>query len=53
MPKPLPPRSRPLGKTPLPLEGNGEGPLEPPPATAMGGAPKVTGAEGSEPMYCE
>ena len=53
MPKPFPPRGMPFGKTPLPVEGNGAGPLEPPPATAMGGAPKVTGADGSDPMYCE
>ena len=53
MPKPFPPRGMPFGKTPLPLEGNGAGPLEPPPATAIGGAPKVTGADGSDPMYCE
>src|SRR6266851_5078302 len=51
MPKPLPPRGTPLGKTPLPLEGNGAGPVAPPPATAIGGAPNDTGAEGSEPMY--
>src|SRR6266851_4330371 len=53
MPKPLPPRGTPLGKTPLPLEGRGAGPVAPPPATAIGGAPKETGADGSEPMYCE
>lgn len=53
MPKPLPPRSWPLGKTPLPVEGCGAGPLEPPPTTAVGGEPKVIGADGREPMYCE
>jgi hypothetical protein len=53
MPKPLPLRRTPLGKTPLPLEGSGGGPEEPPPVTAMGGEPKATGAEGCEPMYCE
>ena len=42
-----------LGKTPLPLEGSGAGPLEPPPATATAGEPNVNGAEGCEPMYCE
>src|SRR6266446_4674781 len=53
MPKPLPPRGTPLGNTPLPLEGRGAGPAAPPPATAIGGAPNDTGAEGNEPMYCE
>ena len=53
MPKPLPPCSNPLGKTPLPVDGSGAGPLEPPPATAIGGEPNATGADGSEPMYCE
>ncbi len=53
MPKPLAPRSTPFGKAPLPLEGSGAGPEEPPPITAMGGEPNVTGAEGCEPMYCE
>src|SRR5712691_4613663 len=53
MPKPLPPRGTPLGKTPLPLEGKGAGPVAPPPATAVGGAPKETGSDGSDPMYCE
>src|SRR5260370_34623725 len=38
MPKPLPPRGTPLGKTPLPLEARGAGPAAPPPATAIGGA---------------
>src|SRR5580700_6417659 len=52
-PKPFPPRGKPLGNAPLPVEGSGAGPVEPPPATATGGAPKVMGAEGSEPMYCE
>ena len=53
MPKPLPLRGTPLGKTPLPLEGKGAGPVAPPPATALGGAPNETGADGSEPMYWE
>ena len=53
MPKPLPLRGTPFGKTPLPLEGKGAGPVAPPPETAIGGAPKETGAEGNEPMYCE
>src|SRR5260370_42699419 len=53
MPKPFPPRNKPPGRTPLPLEGSGAGPLEPPPVTSMGGAPKETGADGSAPMYCE
>jgi hypothetical protein len=52
-PKPLPPRGTPLGKTPLPLDGKGAGPVEPPPDTAIGGAPNVTGADGNEPTYCE
>ena len=53
VPKPLPPRSWPLGNAPLPCEACGAGPLAPPPATAIGGVPKATGVEGSEPMYCE
>src|SRR5713226_956486 len=53
IPKPLPPRGTPLGKTPLPLEGRGVGPAAPPPATATGGAPNETGADGNDPMYCE
>src|SRR5579883_1375222 len=53
MPKPLPPRGTPLTKTPLPLEGKGAGPLAPPPVTGTGGDPNVTGADGSEPIYCE
>ena len=52
-PKPLPPRTKPFGSTPLPLDGKGGGPVTPPPATATGGVPNVTGAEGSEPTYCE
>src|SRR5260370_18760319 len=50
MPKPFPPRGTPLGKTPLPLEGRGAGPLAPPPGTAIGGLPKETGLDGSDPM---
>src|SRR5260370_14169149 len=50
MPKPLPPRGTPLGKTPLPLEGKGAGPAAPPPATAIGGAPNETGADGRGPL---
>ena len=53
MPKPFPPRGTPSGKKPLPVEGCGAGPLAPPPGTAVGGEPKVTGVDGSEPMYCE
>src|SRR5208282_3325347 len=53
VPNPFPPRSKPFGSVPLPLEGSGAGPLAPPPATAIGGVPKLTGAEGCEPMYCE
>jgi len=53
MPKPFPPRSRPLGSTPLPLEGSGAGPAIPPPGTGVGGEPKVIGADGIEPTYCE
>src|SRR5260370_31832797 len=53
MPKPLPLRGTPLGKTPLPLEGRGVGPAAPPPATAIGGAPNGTGPDGSEPRDCE
>ena len=53
VPKPLPPRTLPLGEAPLPCEGCGAGPLAPPPATAVGGVPKAMGLEGSEPMYCE
>ena len=53
VPKPLPPRSRPFGSVPLPLDGSGVGPAEPPPTTAVGGEPKLTGAEGSDPTYCE
>src|SRR5208337_870301 len=53
VPNPFPPRNRPFGRVPLPLEGSGAGPLAPPPATAIGGVPKLTGAEGCEPMYCE
>ena len=52
-PKPFPPRTWPFGSTPLPLDGSGAGPVAPPPATAIGGAPNVTGAEGSDPTYCE
>ncbi len=53
VPKPLPPRSLPFCNAPLPCDGCGAGPVAPPPATAMGGAPNDTGLEGSEPMYCE
>src|SRR5277367_5308020 len=53
MPKPLPPRTRPFGRVPLPVDGSGVGPAVPPPITAVGGEPKLTGAEGVEPMYCE
>ena len=41
-PKPFPPRNRPFGSVPLPLEGSGVGPVLPPPATALGGEPKLT-----------
>src|SRR5579859_5914827 len=53
VPKPLPPRTLPLGAAPLPCDGCGAGPLAPPPATAVGGAPKATGVDANEPMYCE
>jgi len=53
MPKPLPPRRRPLGSAPLPFEGCGVGPVAPPPTTAVGGEPKVSGDDGIEAMYCE
>jgi hypothetical protein len=39
VPKPLPPRTWPLGRVPLPVEGCGVGPLAPPPVTAVGGEP--------------
>jgi hypothetical protein len=51
-PKPEPP-SLP-DAVPLPLEGCSAGPAAvPPPATAVGGEPKVTGSDASEPRYCE
>src|SRR5882757_75187 len=53
LPKPLPPRTCPLGKAPLPCDACGAGPLEPPPTTAVGGVPKAIGVDASEPMYCE
>src|SRR5579864_9485646 len=53
VPKPLPPRTLPLGVAPLPCDGCGAGPLAPPPITAVGGVPKATGVDASEPMYCE
>src|SRR5882724_1125302 len=52
-PKPFPPRSCPLGSAPLPFEGCGVGPVDPPPATAAGGEPNVSAVDGMEPMYCE
>src|SRR5882724_7215879 len=53
VPKPLPLRGTPLTKAPLPVLGNGAGPALPPPVAGVGGEPKLMGAEGSEPMYCE
>jgi hypothetical protein len=51
-PKPEPPAVP--GAVPLPVEGCNCGPLAaPPPMTAVGGVPNVTGADGSEPRYCE
>jgi len=51
-PKPEPP-SLP-DAVPLPLEGRSAGPAAvPPPVTAVGGVPKATGCEVSEPRYCE
>src|ERR1700722_1969926 len=51
-PKPEPP-SLPEA-VPLPLEACNAGPAAvPPPVTAVGGEPKVTGSDVSEPKYCE
>src|SRR5260370_41842648 len=43
-PKPFPPRTWPLGSTPLPLDASAAGPVTPPPATAIDGAPNGRGA---------
>ena len=48
-PKPLPPCC--AVAVPLPEEGCGAGPAAPPPITAVGGEPKGTGVEGTEPVY--
>ena len=53
VPNPFPPRDNPFASAPLPLDGNGAGPLAPPPTTAAGGIPKLTGADACDPMYCE
>src|SRR5690349_5450590 len=47
VPNPLPPCC-PVA-VPLPEEACNAGPADPPPATAVGGAPNVTGADGVEP----
>jgi hypothetical protein len=49
VPNPLPPCC-PLA-VPLPEEACSAGPADPPPVTAVGGEPNVTGADGTEPMY--
>src|SRR6266568_1187075 len=52
-PNPLPPSPPMPENAPLPVEGSGAGPEEPPPTTAAGGEPNATGGDGFEPMYCE
>jgi hypothetical protein len=49
VPNPLPPCC-PVA-VPLPEDNCSVGPADPPPTTAVGGEPNVTGADGAEPMY--